>query len=328
MKEYHHLTQRERYLISYHLSRGLNQKATANLLGISPSTVSRELERNRYKDPYQTASRYEYLYADYKARMRIENKPKRSCLTPSIKSYLKKKLKLQFSPEQIQGVMYKDIQELISIESIYKFVYDDKKQGGTLYTNLRWQNRQRKRRLHGRSKTRVFGDTPRKSIHDRAAIIEEKSRFGDLEIDTIIGKNHRQAILTITDRKTKYLWMQKLIFKRAESVSQATNKLLASVKQYIHTITADNGSEFAKYQKVEEHLNINFYFCDPYSSWQRGLNEHTNGLIRQYLPKKTDFTTVSYNKIKMIKDRINNRPRKVLGFKTPKEALDECLAYN
>jgi transposase, IS30 family len=325
MKEYHHLTQRERYLIEFHLSRGKTQKDTAYLLGISPSTVCREIQRNKHKAPYKKVATYDYLYADYKARMRVEHKPKRSCFTPKIETYIRRKLNLEFSPEQIQGVMQKDINERISIERIYKYVYDEKRDGGSLYTHLRWQNKKRKRRLHGRSKTRVFGDTPRKSIHDRAAIIEEKIRFGDLEIDTIIGKNHKQAILTITDRKTKYLWMQKLIFKRAESVSQATNRLLKSLKGNIHTITADNGSEFAKYQSIEKSLDIEFYFCDPYASWQRGLNEHTNGLIRQYLPKKTDFTTVSYNQIKMIKDRINNRPRKVLGFKTPKEALAECF---
>ncbi len=153
--------------------------------------------------------------------------------------------------------MFQDIGCTISIETIYQFIYRDKAQGGTLYTNLRWQNRIRKRRLHGRKRDRKFGTAPRKTIHDRDAIVEAKSRFGDLEIDTIIGKNHKQAI--------KY-WL-----------------LLLNI---FIPITADNGSEFAAYEEIEKKLGINFYFCDPYSSWQRGLNEHANGLIRQYLPKK------------------------------------------
>jgi len=325
MKRYHHLTQRERYLIEYHLSIGKKQKEVAAILGCSPSTISREIRRNEHV-PLFGEPAYNYLFADYDARMRKDTKPKRTAFTKRIKAYVINSLKMQYSPEQISGRLYKDTGDTISIETIYQFIYRDKADGGVLYTNLRWQNRKRKRRLHGRKRHREYGTTPRKSIHDRDTVIETKSRFGDLEIDTIIGKNHKQAILTIVDRKTKYLWIQKLIFKRSDNVAKASNKILASVSKYIHTITADNGSEFAAYEDIENKLGIDFYFCDPYSSWQRGLNEHTNGLIRQYLPKKTDFTKVDYKTIKMIQNRLNNRPRKVLDFKTPKEALLEEVA--
>jgi IS30 family transposase len=325
MKQYHHLTQRERYLIEHHLSSGKKQKEIAEILGCSPSTISRELKRNKHIS-YCGKESYDYLYADYLARMKRDNKPKRTAFTKKVKEYVIKCLKKQHSPEQISGRIYQEIGENISIETIYRFVYQDKAAGGNLYINLRWQNRKRKRRLHNRNKQRQYGNIPRKSIHDRDNIVESKSRFGDLEIDTIIGKNHKQAILTIVDRKTKYLWMQKLIYKRSENVAKASNKILASIAKYIHTITADNGSEFATYEEIEKKLGINFYFCDPYSSWQRGLNEHTNGLIRQYLPKKTDFTKVDYKTIKMIQNRLNNRPRKSLDFKTPKEALLEAIA--
>ncbi len=326
MKQYQHLTQQERYLIEYHLSIGKKQKEIAEIIGCHPSTISREIKRNIHTPPYGDKSSYDYLFADYKARQRKENKPKRTAFTEEVKAYVIKCLKEQHSPEQISGRIYQDIGYTISIETIYQFVYHDKARGGTLYKNLRWQNRKRKRRVHGRKRDREYGTTPRKSIHNRETIIESKSRFGDLEIDTIIGKNHKQAILTIVDRKTKYLWIQKLIFKRSENVAKATNKILASVAKYIHTITADNGSEFALYEEIENKLDIDFYFCDPYSSWQRGLNEHTNGLIRQYLPKKTDFTKVDYKTIKMIQNKLNNRPRKALGFKTPKEAFLEEVA--
>jgi len=325
MKRYHHLTQRERYLIEYHLSMGKKQKEVAELLGCNPSTISREIRRNKHV-PLFGEPAYNYLFADYDARMRKDTKPKRTAFTESIKKYVVSSLKKQYSPEQISGRLYKDTGDTISIETIYQFVYRDKAEGGILYKNLRWQNRKRKRRLHGRKRHREYGTVPRKSIHTRDTVIETKSRFGDLEIDTIIGKNHKQAILTIVDRKTKYLWIQKLIFKRSDNVAKASNKILASVAKYIHTITADNGSEFAAYEKIEDTLGIDFYFCDPYSSWQRGLNEHTNGLIRQYLPKKTDFTKVDYKTIKMIQNRLNNRPRKALGFKTPREAFLEEVA--
>ena len=325
MKQYHHLTQQERYLIEHYLSIGKKQKEIAEILGCHPSTISREIKRNKHT-PFGCEPEYNYLFADYEARVRKENKPRRTAFTQKVKSYVIKCIKEQYSPEQISGRIFQDIGCTISIETIYQFIYRDKAQGGTLYTNLRWQNRKRKRRLHGRKRGREYGTAPRKSIHDRDAIVEAKSRFGDLEIDTIIGKNHKQAILTIVDRKTKYLWMQKLIFKRSENVAKVSNKILASIAKYIHTITADNGSEFAAYEEIENKLGINFYFCDPYSSWQRGLNEHTNGLIRQYLPKKTDFTKVDYKTIKMIQNRLNNRPRKSLGFKTPREALLEEVA--
>lgn len=325
MKQYQHLTQQERYLIEYHLSMGKKQKEVAEILGCSPSTISREIKRNKHTSLCGKDT-YDYLFADYITRVRKKRKPKRTAFTQKVKKYVIKSLKKQHSPEQISGRIYQDIGEHISIEAIYQFIYRDKAEGGLLYTNLRWQNRKRKRRLHGRKRDREYGNIPRKSIHDRDTIIETKSRFGDLEIDTIIGKNHKQAILTIVDRKTKYLWIQKLIFKRSSNVAKASNKILASVSKYIHTITADNGSEFAAYEEIENELGIDFYFCDPYSSWQRGLNEHTNGLIRQYLPKKTDFTKVDYKTIKMIQNRLNNRPRKILGFKTPREAFLEEVA--
>jgi IS30 family transposase len=177
---------------------GKKQKEVAELLGCSPSTISREIRRNKHVPLFGEAT-YNYLFADYDARMRKESKPKRTAFTEKVKKYVIQSLKKQHSPEQISGRMQKEIGERISIETIYQFIYRDKANGGLLYTNLRWQNRKRKRRLHGRKRHREYGSNPRKSIHDRDRVIETKSRFGDLEIDTIIGKNHKQAILTIVD---------------------------------------------------------------------------------------------------------------------------------
>lgn len=319
---YHHLTQRERYLIEYYLSIRKKQKEIAFLLGYHPSTISREIRRNWHK--FDRSDGYTYLIANTKAKERKEAKPKRCDFNAKIKSYVIQRLKVQDSPEQICGRMPYDIGQKISIETIYQFIYSDKKSGGYLYKNLRRQRRQRKKRL-AKGKIRMDSAYFKKSIHDRDAIVESKARFGDLEIDTMIGKNHQQALLTIVDRKTKYLWVQKLIFKRANDVVKATTKKLMSFAKHIHTITADNGTEFSFYEEIENKLGVTFYFCDPYASWQRGLNEHTNGLIRQYIPKKTDFTTIPYDTVREIQNRLNNRPRKSLGYKTPKEALLECV---
>ena len=322
MTRYHHLTQRERYLIEHYLSMGKKQKEIAFLIGVHPSTISREIKRNWHQ--FELQDKYDYLVADYKARMRRDHKPKRCDFNGVIKDYVITRLNVQDSPEQISGRMPAAIGKHISIETIYQFIYRDKKMGGSLYSNLRRQRRQRKKRL-AKGKVRMDSAYFKKSIHDRDAVIETKTRFGDLEIDTMIGKNHRQALLTIVDRKTKYLWIQKLIFKRAHDVVKATTKKLHSISKYLHTITADNGTEFSFYDEIENKLGITFYFCDPYASWQRGLNEHTNGLVRQYIPKKTDFSSVTYDTIKMIQDRLNNRPRKSLNYKTPKEALLEAI---
>ena len=183
MKNYHHLTQRERYLISDYMSRGKKQYEVANLLGCSPATISREIKRNIYT--FYNIVQYDFLFAEYQARMRRDNKPKRCSFTPEIKVYVIERLKQQHSPDQIAGCMIKDIGASISIETIDKFIYQDKHEGGLLYTNLRWQNKKRKKRLHGRVRERVYGTIPRKSIHERDSIIEEKIRFGDIEIDTI-----------------------------------------------------------------------------------------------------------------------------------------------
>ena len=159
----------------------------------------------------------------------------------------------------------------------------------------------------------------RVSIHRRPSIVDKKLRVGDWEIDLIIGKYHKGSIVTIVDRKSKFTLMRKLPSKEAIGVTNAIIELLYPIKKLTHTITSDNGKEFSLHEEITASLNTDFYFCDPYSSWQRGLNENTNGLIRRYIPKKTDFDTVSDKEIMMIQNKLNNRPRKTLGYKTPSE---------
>ena len=168
------------------------------------------------------------------------------------------------------------------MHSIYRYILQDKIKGGHLYQHLRFRN-QRKRK-YGHPETRGKLNN-RRSIHERPQIIHQRSRFGDLEIDTIVGKNHQQSLVSIVDRKTGYLWLKKCSTRKSQDVREATVDLLDPIKEELQTITADNGKEFSLHEQIADELGIEFYFADPYSAWQRGTNENTNGLIRQYIRK-------------------------------------------
>lgn len=159
------------------------------------------------------------------------------------------------------------------------------------------------------------------SIDERPAIVEDKSRIGDWEVDTIIGRYHHQGIVTLVDRHSKFTLMKKVPSKHAEPVKQAIVDMMKPIKDHVLTITSDNGKEFAYHQEISRTLNTKFYFAHPYQSWQRGLNEHTNGLIREYFPKKCEFQDVTDRQIIDVQNRLNNRPRKALGFRTPAEVF-------
>ena len=204
------------------------------------------------------------------------------------------------------------------MHSIYRYIQQDKRKGGYLYLHLRFRN-QRKRK-YGHPETRGKLNN-RRSIHDRPQIIEQRSRFGDLEIDTIVGKSHQQSLVSIVDRKTGYLWLKKCMTRKSQDVGQATVDLLYPIKEELETITADNGKEFSLNEQIATELDIDFYFADPYSAWQRGTNENTNGLIRQYIGKGSDLSSYSDEYIAEITYRLNHRPRKRLGFKSPSQVL-------
>ena len=196
----------------------------------------------------------------------------------------------------------------VSHERIYQYVWADKRNGGDLHTHLR--RRGRRYRKRGAAKDYQGSIKGRVGIDQRPAEVQEKRRFGDLEIGTIIGRNHKGAIVTINDRKNGFLWMKKVDERTSDAVYRATVELLKEEKEFIHTITGDNGKEFADHQKIAQELQINFYFAKPYHSWERGANENLNGLIRQYIPKKTDFKTIDDEFLQFVANRINSRPRK------------------
>ncbi|WP_313532800.1 IS30 family transposase [Sphingobacterium multivorum] len=301
---YTHLTQEERYQIYTLLREGFSKRYIAWRLNRSPSTISREIKRNRARNGYFAK------HAHKLARRRHHSNPKRiPCdIWVQVIAYLE----LQWSPEQIAS------QVAVSLHSIYRFIQQDKSKGGVLFHNLRFRN-QRKRK-YGSIETR--GQlTNRKSIHDRPAEIEQRSRFGDLEIDTIVGKNHQQSLVSIVDRKTGYLWLKKCSTRKAEEICQATIRLLEPIKAQLKTITADNGKEFSLHEYAAQELDVDWYFADPYSAWQRGTNENTNGLIRQYVRKGSDLNDYTDAYIAEITQRLNHRPRKRLGFKSPSQVL-------
>ena len=206
----------------------------------------------------------------------------------------------------------------VSMHSIYRYILQDKIKRGHLYQHLCFRN-QRKRK-YGHPETRGKLNN-RRSIHERPQIIDQRSRFGDLEIDTIVGKNHQQSLVSIVDRKTGYLWLKKCSTRKSQDVREATVHLLDPIKEELQTITADNGKEFSLHEQIADELGIEFYFADPYSAWQRGTNENTNGLIRQYIRKGSNLNDYSDEYIAEITYRLNHRPRKRLGFKSPSQVL-------
>lgn len=310
-----HLTVEQRYTIFVLKSQGCTQKKIADIIGVHKSTISRELSRNSDR----RNGSYKWELADRKCRFRHSQKPKHQKFTANVKDYVDSLLINDYSPEQIVGVSVLNGIECVSHERIYQYVWKNKKQGGTLYKHLRRQGRKyRKRGALKDTRGIIVG---RVDISQRPKIVDEKTRLGDLEIDTIIGKNHKQAIVTIIDRKSGFLWMGKLENKEATPLSEKVIELLKPHKQWLHTITADNGKEFAKHQKIAEELNISLYFARPYHAWERGANENTNGLIRQYFKKKEAFQEIGKEQIENVMNKINNRPRKRLGFLTPNQFL-------
>jgi IS30 family transposase len=311
---YTQLTLKERYHISACRKLGYNQKEIALELGVSPSTISRELRRNRNEQGH-----YDPETAQIETKLRHRHKHKHTVITPSIERYIRSKLKVEWSPEQISGRLRRERGESISHEPIYRFINANKERGGRLYQALRHRNKRYHRR--GSSKDSRGKIPHRIGIEQRPSVVEKKSRIGDWEIDTVIGKGHQGVLVTLADRKSKFALIGHSPTKEAEQVTRVTLELLAPLKPVTHTITSDNGKEFSRHQEIAKVLEADFYFANPYHSWDRGRNEHTNGLIRQYLPKEKELLDVTKRELAMNQNRINHRPRKVLGYRTPHEVF-------
>jgi IS30 family transposase len=313
--KYQQLTRDQRCQINTLVSIGMLQKDIAENLCVAPSTICRELKRNTGLKGYR------YNQADAKAvsrRHEASCRPKKMC--PRLIGIIEGKLLEKWSPDQISGVLRSnDI--FISHESIYRHIWANKKVGGNLYTYLRRRGKKYNRRG---AKTAGRGCIPnRVDIQHRPKIVERKSRIGDWEGDTIIGAKQQGVILSLVDRKSKFTLLAKMEGKYAKQVPGLIKKCFKRLPRTVtgHSITFDNGKEFSKHEEITKKTGLPCYFATPYHSWERGLNEHTNGLVRQYCPKGSNLTDYSDEDIQYVEDELNSRPRKVLGYRTPREAF-------
>jgi transposase, IS30 family len=313
MKIYKHLTLGERYQIYACKKSGWSNRAIAAELGVDQTTIGRELKRN------QSGRGYRPQHADKLAALRRQGKAKKRISVATWEA-IEADLECDFSPEQIHGRRSLEGKETVSHEWIYRHIYQDKTQGGNLYQHLRSQKKRKKRYGKNSKRGALVNQI---SIEKRPPVVTEKSRIGDWEVDSVIGKAHQGAIVTMVERKTKLLRMEKLDYKTAVLTKEAICKLLIGLE--VKTITSDNGKEFALHQEIAKLLEADFYFCHPYSSWERGVNENTNGLVRQYFPKQMKFATITEQDIKLAEDKLNNRPRKTLGYQTPNEVYNKEL---
>ncbi len=312
MNSYEQLAQIQRYQINALLKMGHNQTTIAKVIGVHKSTISRELRRNQGRRGYRPKQAHRFaLSRRNKAKSRI---------TPETWDWIEQLIREDLSPEQISGrLKYKeDIH--ISHEWIYQHIYEDKRNNGDLYRHLRCQKKRRKR--YG-SYDRRGKLSKRVGIEQRPAEVETRQRLGDWEVDTMIGKRHKQAIVTLIERKSRLVLLRKVEQRTAEAVEDAITHLLEPWIHDVHTITADNGKEFANHELIAEKLNTNFYFAHPNAAWERGSNENAIGLVRQYFPKKQSFDPITNDDTELVMHLLNNRPRKCLDFKTPIEVFLE-----
>lgn len=313
---YNHLTSQQRCAISVLTKNGCSKAKTAQSIGVDPSTISREIKRNS-----GVRGNYNWETAQKNADQRKKRKPGNRAISDEVKNEaIRLLIEEQWSPQQISAVL-KERGMIISHETIYKIIRKDKKNGGTLYLYCRHKL---KHRSHPVS---IDGSMicNRTKITDRPEEADGR-RFGDFEMDTILGKGNRGAILTITEKKTGMLFMRKLNKgKEAKELAKTVVRLLMTYKKFIKTITTDNGLEFACHEYITKKLGVTVYFTDPYSSWQKGLIENQNGLIRQYIPKSSIFDDISHQYVTKVTDKINRRPREKLNFRCPFECFYENI---
>jgi len=304
MQAYTQLTYNQRYHIYTFMKAGLCQTEIAETIGVHKSTISRELKRNPGRRGYRPKQAHQYAIARRdKAKSRI---------TDEDWGLIEELICLDWSPEQISDYCRKEQVLQISHEWIYQHIYRDKRKGRSLWKHLRCRKKRKKR--YGSYKKR--GQIPnRTSIDERPQVVEDRSRWGDWEADTIIGKGKKGAIVTLVDRKSRFLRMGLVSQRTKDVVAEMIISLLADFP--VHTITCDNGKEFTSHEEVASVLGAEVYFAHPYASWERGTNENTNGLIRQYIPKDTKFSELTHEDIAFVENRLNTRPRKCLSFMQP-----------
>ena len=318
-KKYTQLTIKERYTIEILKQEGHTQNFIAEKLARDKSTIYREINRNKDDEGI-----YHAEIAELSAKNRCKREKFRN-LTEEVKSEIEEKLIIHWSPEEISAHLKNKRNINISYELIYQYLDFDRKQGGELYKLLPHRGEKYKKR-NIKTRRRVWKEAKtRKLIDTRPSVVTEKTEIGHWEGDTVEGKGHQGGIGTFVDIKSKFLIIRKV---KDKSSLEMKNAVLDGFKNYpkiVKTFTFDNGTEFSLHDQIEKELGTEVYFAHPYSPWERGLNENTNGLIRKFYPKGTDFSKVTDEDILRVQNLINERPRKSLNYKTPKEVLYQDL---
>ena len=313
-----HLTCEQRYAIEIMIAEGISKPMIASRLKVNKSTIYRELKRNSD----QRNGLYYSKLAQRKYVDRLTKKVKAVKFKGELKKEVETLIKDDYSPEQISGVLSKQGKFTISHERIYQHIWNDKRNKGELHLHLRHKGRKYRKRGNQKDSRGVL--VGRIGIEKRPKEADERSEFGHLEVDTIIGKNHKGAIITLNDRACGMLWMKKVESRDAKLVRQKVCEMLDEIRPYIKSITADNGKEFAEHQYITDEY-CNCYFANPYSPWERGSKENLNGLIRQYIPKSSSFENISDQRIKEIQNKINSRPRKRYNYENPILQMEKLL---
>jgi IS30 family transposase len=315
MRKYHQLTSGERYELRALRRQGCSNAEIGRALGRHRSTIGREIARNSRND-----GGYRPYTADEMSRARRRRSRRNRRFSGPDWALVVARLQEEWSPEQISGRLALSGELRISHETIYRYVWDDRRHGGALHLHLRGARKKRRKR-YGRydSRGRLAGKRP---ISERPPGAENRSRVGHLEGDTMLGSSDKHCVLTLVDRRTGYLLLGKLQARNTKATNRRATALIRRTQRRIRTVTVDNGTEFHGYKTIEAATGARFYFATPHHSWERGTCENTNGLLRQYLPKKKSIAHVSQADCNRIARRLNDRPRKRLGFLTPAECYE------
>ncbi len=315
---YKHFTHDERLMLSAFLRTDLTQKEIALKLGKDPSSVSRELGRNGAEsiDGYRVRKAQ---VLTIQRRIQANQRFKKIENDPWLENYIKKKLKLYWSPEQIAGRLREKHERIICHETIYQYIYKDHPE---LKKYLRCTKGRYRRRYGTKKREKAREEAKKKRIDTRPLVVEKRGRIGDWEGDTIVSKCRKKAILTHAERRSGYLLAAKLENTFAENTADMVVEGFRKIpRKKILTITYDNGREFGYHEYIERMTESAVYFAYPYHSWERGTNENTNGLLRFFFPKGTYFADIAQKDIDKAVKLINNRPRKRLSYLTPDEVF-------
>jgi IS30 family transposase len=314
MRKYRQLTSGERYELRALRRQGYSKAAIARALGRHRSTIGREIARNSRKD-----GGYRPYTADEMTRARRRRSRRNRRFTGADWDLVVARLEQEWSPEQIAGRLAKSGELRISHETIYRYIWEGRRQGSLLHLHLRGAQKKRRKR-YGRydSRGRLAG---KRAISERPPGAENRSRVGHLEGDTVLGTD-KHCIVTLVDRKTGYVMIGKLKARTVAELNRVAIQLINTAARRTRSVTVDNGTEFHGYKAIEAATDADFFFATPHHSWERGTNENTNGLIRQYAPKRTSLAHLTQANCDSIAEKLNNRPRKRLGYRTPAECYE------